>query len=277
MATDQSTFKFSSTVPAHYQALMVPRLFLPWAEKLVDRIGLVAGENVLDVATGPGTVARVAAARVGAKGRVVAADISPGMIEVAKTRPPVPDGASVEYLVAPAAPTGLASAAFDVVTCQQGLQFFPDRHAGLVEMQRVLRPGGRVAISVWCELERCMPFAAIEAALREATSPGVADIMKIPFSFPSAALLQEALEKAGFSEVKVEVVSAQLGFEKGAQQAAGLLIATPIASAVSELPEPVRDRLQEAAIRHLGRLLDAATGEVRGTMVANVATARKPS
>ncbi|HEX9970113.1 MAG TPA: methyltransferase domain-containing protein, partial [Acidimicrobiales bacterium] len=111
-----------------YDQLLVPRMFQPLAEVLLDAVEVAPGERVLDVATGPGTVARVAAARVGPTGSVTGADISEAMLTVARGKPAVADGAPLTWVESPACPlAGVEDGSFDAVTCQQGLQFFPDR------------------------------------------------------------------------------------------------------------------------------------------------------
>src|SRR6059058_5329692 len=83
--TDATRFQFHNpSVPKAYDEFLVPGLFEPWAKLLLDEADLRPGESVLDVATGPGTVARLAAVRVGAKGRVVATDIAQPMLDIAK-------------------------------------------------------------------------------------------------------------------------------------------------------------------------------------------------
>ena len=73
---------------------MVPRLFQPWADLLLDQVGLQAGEVLLDVACGPGTVTRRAAARLGPSGRVTGCDVSPAMLALARSRPAAAHSAS---------------------------------------------------------------------------------------------------------------------------------------------------------------------------------------
>ena len=120
----------------------------PWAPLLVDTARVTAGERVLDVACGTGVVTRAAAKRAGPTGRVVGIDLNPGMIAVAKSLP-APIGASIEWLERSALDLRLENASFDVVLCQQGLQFFPDKLVALQEMRRVLDQRGRLALSVW--------------------------------------------------------------------------------------------------------------------------------
>jgi len=86
--TDATKFQFTNaSVPKAYDEFFVPRLFEPWAKLLLDEINLQSGETVLDVATGPGTVARLASVRVGPQGRVIATDIAPLMLDIARAKP----------------------------------------------------------------------------------------------------------------------------------------------------------------------------------------------
>src|SRR5450755_3095606 len=72
----------STSAMSFYDEIMVPRMFDPWAELLLDQVSLLSGEAVLDVACGPGTVTRHAARRVGPTGRVTGCDLSPAMLEL---------------------------------------------------------------------------------------------------------------------------------------------------------------------------------------------------
>jgi ubiquinone/menaquinone biosynthesis C-methylase UbiE len=220
--TDATRFQFNNpSVPKAYNEFFVPRLFEPWAKVLLEGADLRRGESVLDVATGPGTVARLAAVRLGAEGRVVATDIAQPMLDIAKAKAP-PGGAPIEYLNSPAAPLAAATGAFDAVLCQQGLQFFPDRPAALREMRRVLKPGGRAAIAVWAELDRNQIFAAFHAALRATAPDALADLITAPFSWPSGAALKSAAEDTGFRDVRLSTPSLPMVLEGGVEQAVHL-------------------------------------------------------
>src|SRR5262245_17337254 len=125
-----------------YERYVVRYILRPWATLLIDSAGLAGGERVLDVACGTGVVTRVAAMRVGRAGHVVGVDLNPSMIAVAQSLP-APDGASIAWLEGSALDLPLLDAGFDVVLCQQGLQFFPDKVVALREMRRVLDHRGR--------------------------------------------------------------------------------------------------------------------------------------
>jgi ubiquinone/menaquinone biosynthesis C-methylase UbiE len=150
-----------------YDQVLVPRLFTPWARLLLDRLELRPGEAVVDVACGPGSVTRLAATVAGPGGRVTGVDLSPAMLAIARAKPVLCNTTSIDYQRAPADRLPVANAAFDVATCQHGLQFFPDRAAALAEMRRALRPAGRVGIAVWAEIEQSPAFAALEDVVRK--------------------------------------------------------------------------------------------------------------
>ncbi len=112
-----------------YESYFVPALFVPWTAVLLEHAAPRPGERVLDVACGTGVVARNAAPLVGSEGKVAALDISPAMLDVARSLP-APAGARIDWHEGSALALPFPSEAFDLVLCQQGLQFFPDRAAG---------------------------------------------------------------------------------------------------------------------------------------------------
>lgn len=254
-----------------YEDVLVPRLFLPLAEQLLDLVDVQPGERVLDIACGPGTVAQLAAARVGLAGHVTGCDVSPAMLDVARSK-----SSSIEWLETSAAPlVGVAEESFDVVTCQQGLQFFPDRPAAVAEMHRALVPGGRVAIAVWGPLEHSPAFAALAAALREVKGDESADRFRNgPWGMPDPDALAELLGDAGFVDVQVVPRTVSGDFEGGPEQLVAVLAISPVADDVAVLSDEAAVALPAALARHAEPLTE--DGVIRSTLEANVAFGRKP-
>jgi SAM-dependent methyltransferase len=267
-----SCFSVGSVADA-YHDIYLPRIFIPWARLLLERAALQPGEAVLDIATGPGTVARLAAEQVGPKGRVVGADLSEAMIAIAKAKAPAAGAATIEYLVSPAAPLPVEDSGFDVVTCQQGLQFFPDRAAAVREMYRALKPGGRVAAAVWREIGLQPYFAAMEAALRECLPAYQAEPYGAPFRWSRAVEVEAVFRDGRFTNVSVVELRHPLTFEGGIVQALSALAASPIAATIAKLDAHTRGRVWGAAERRLSPLL--VEGQVRTQMVSNLVAARK--
>ena len=271
--SEDTGFQFTDdAVPRAYEEVLVPRLFEPWALLLLYECNLHPNAVVLDVATGPGTVARLAAKRIGSGGRVVATDISRPMLDVANSKPSSPDSAPIAYIESPAAPLGVESAAFDFVMCQQGLQFFPDRLAALTEMRRALRPGGQLAIATWSRIKDNALYAALHAALRETVPADLADRLLAPFSWPDVKALKNTVEAAGFHEIRARSTSLPLIFEGGVAQAARALEASPLAPSLATLPAGTQLKLKAAIGVHLAPLL--RDGKVSANMTSNIAIAR---
>lgn len=269
---DSTKFKFDNpAVPSRYDELLVPRLFRPWAELLLDKLQLPPEECVVDVASGPGTVARLAAERVGRMGRVIATDISPPMLAVARSKPHPPGSAPIEYVESGAAPLLVPDSVADVVCCQQGLQFFPDRLSALREMRRVLKPTGRLGVAVWDELSTCTTWLAYHRALAAVGLDDLAQMLLAPFSWGSLDTLREALTSAGFAHVAAETRSLPMVFEAGIDQAFDALYAQPVGPAIASLPEASRSRLREALTEQMTPLLE--NGRMRGVMASHLAIA----
>jgi ubiquinone/menaquinone biosynthesis C-methylase UbiE len=249
---------------------MVPRIFEPWAKLLLDQVEINRGEAVLDIACGPGTVARMASERLGAGGRVTACDISPAMLELARAKPPVGRGAEIVYLEASADQLPVPDAECDVVTCQQGLQFFPNRDAAVAEMRRAVRPDGRVGAAVWTEMQRSPALSALADAVERVAGRELADRYRDgPWGFPDGRLLAELFERGGFSDIRVSTHVLPTSFEEGTPQIVATLAASGIAEQIDQLSPDQRQQILETLTGTLG------SGPVNSEMESNVVTARR--
>lgn len=188
---DLSPSELEMTAHAYEQRL-VPALFSPYAERLVEVAAIGPGARVLDVACGPGVVARAAAAHAGPEGRVAGLDVNPGMLAVAARRAP-----SIDWRQGKAEALPWEDAAFDVVLCQFGLNFFSDPGTALREMWRVLAPGGRLAVAVFDGLERNPAYAAMVKVLRRRIGSAPAEALGLPFSLGEPGALSGLFERAG--------------------------------------------------------------------------------
>ncbi len=253
-----------------YERFLVPHLFTPWARDLVARAGPKPGERVLDVACGTGIVMRAVLPVVGPNGRVTGVDFSPAMLEEARTR--VPGEAPVEWYEASAEALPFSGAAFDLVLCQQGLQFFPDKQGAIREFSRVLAPGGRVALSVWRTLEHNPVHEAMnEAVVRHLGTPTIA----ASFS-GNAPELEALLSGTGFEDVAIEPVSMTLRFPSADRFVRlSVLAGAAVSPVFAELDEAERATLVEAMQQDVGATLQRYThdDEINVPMAAYVATA----
>jgi ubiquinone/menaquinone biosynthesis C-methylase UbiE len=188
-----------SSFPEMYERSLVGPLFRPWAEVLLQRVKLAAGDRVLDLACGTGIVARLAMERLGEEGRVVGVDVSAPMLAVASTIAP-----SIDWREGNASTLPIKDGEqFDVVACQQGLQFFSDKPAAAREMRRVLAPRGKLAVATWRSLQE-IPFFQ---ELHRVAERHVGAVFDQRYSFGDATALEKLLADAGFHDVRLETMS----------------------------------------------------------------------
>lgn len=257
-----------------YERYIVPGIFGPRTEPLVARVRPQPGERVLDVACGTGVVTRLVGPMVAPGGSVVGLDVSPAMLDIARNIGPSEGSVPVEWTQASAIDMPLPDDDVDVVLCQQGLQFFPDRDRGVHEMHRVLRPGGRLALSVWRSLAHNeVPDAINEALLARLGVPAGA----APFTLGDADDLRRMLVDAGFTDVSIEEETLPATFESSKLYVD--VIVEGGAAVIPALSEMTPEERAEARAQVHGDLSEAfrrfeTDGVFRFPMSTHVAVAR---
>jgi ubiquinone/menaquinone biosynthesis C-methylase UbiE len=235
------------------------RVVALWAADLVERAAPRPGERVLDVACGTGVVARLAAERVGT-GRVVGLDINAGMLAVARSLPPRA-GSPIEWHEASALGMPFPDAAFDLVLCQLGLQFLPDRPAALGEMWRVLAPGGRLALNVYGSIEHNPAAHALADALDRHLGPGASASRRSEHVLADADELRGLVDGAGFRDVTIRTTTQRIRFPSSRKYVRITLAATPLAGMVSGIESGKREALVEALAGELTASLQPQPGK----------------
>jgi SAM-dependent methyltransferase len=174
---------------------------------MIEHLAPVPGERVLELAAGPGDTGFMAAELIGPTGRLVSSDASEQMLEIARSRAQAQGIENVEFAQLQLEWIDLETATVDAILCRWGVMLSVDPGAALQECRRVLRPGGRLALAVWDDVQR-NPWATIpngalvdlgHAPPPEPGAPG-------PFALSAPGRLQEMLAEAGFVETVVEAV-----------------------------------------------------------------------
>ena len=239
-----------------YESFFVPAMFAPLATLLLERMSLQPGDHVLDVACGTGIVARRAADTVGAGGQVVGLDPSPAMLAVARSVAAT-EGVAVEWREGTAEALPFPDGSFQLVLCQQGLQFFPDKPAALAEMCRVLASGGRVAIAVWQGFDKHPFWATLnEAMLRRLGLPAV----QLPFALGNPDDLRALLTAAGFSGVEVGPLSITARFRDPER-----FVPLQVAASAAAIPS-----LQGLDVQARQELADAVQADMESTIQGHI-------
>lgn len=216
----------------------------PAQARLIACAALTPGERVLDVACGTGIIALSAAARVAPGGYVVGVDLSDRMIGVARRRAMQEHCANVSFERADAEQLRLPDDSFDVAFCALGLMYMPSPERALLEMRRVLRPGGRIVLAVWGERSRCgwaelFPIVDAEVA---------SDVCPLFFRLGQREALAEVCLNAGLHITAHSRLSESLVYANDDQACDAAFIGGPVALAWSRLDELARER---ARLRYL--------------------------
>jgi ubiquinone/menaquinone biosynthesis C-methylase UbiE len=193
-----------------YEEVLVKSVFKYWTPRLIERATPRTGEQVLDVACGTGVAARTVVPLVAPAGKVTGLDKSSAMLSIAcRNYSTFCD--EIDWWEGIAEDMPFPDQSFDLVLCQQGLQFFSDRPAAAREMQRVLRPGGRAAIAVWQAVENHPFYLQVFSTIAAAMNVPLKALTAI-FAYGDPRELAGLLENAEFTRVRVESVTQDVFF-----------------------------------------------------------------
>jgi ubiquinone/menaquinone biosynthesis C-methylase UbiE len=230
----------------NYDRCLTPA-FTPIAKKVVSLVQPSSGQQVLDVATGSGLAALLAARLVGPQGRVVGVDLSETMVALAQNRASGQGLENAEFFAMDAEDLDLPPNSFDAVLCALGLMLFPQPERALSEMQRVLKVGGSVAVAVFGRGSRVALRALMEPFIRLMPPPP----QRGPsiFGYGRSEVLREAVERAGFSDVTTEQQAHVLTFSEAEGAWEMLLSLGRLAQMHSMLPSEAQGELKQQVLR----------------------------
>jgi ubiquinone/menaquinone biosynthesis C-methylase UbiE len=216
---------FQGSIPTLYDCLLGPMKFQPYAEHFAARAAALAPTAILEIAAGTGIVT-AALARAVPEATIVATDLNPAMLDIAARRLRNLD---IRLRQADAQSLPFADAGFDLVACQFGVMFFPDRVGAYREAARVLRTGGHFLFSVWDRLEaNPLTDRAMEAlaALFPADPPSF--FARVPFAYHDKRRIESELRAAGFTRIAGETVALPSRIGSARDAALGLCQGTPL-------------------------------------------------
>ena len=251
--------QFAGSIPEVYDRYLGPLLFERYAEDLAGRVtpAPVHGAAVLEVAAGTGILTAQLQSRLGRAAPLTATDISAAMLAVAKRRLQKHGRAeNITWRVADATALPFADGEFDVVVCQFGVMFFPDKECAARETYRVLRAGGQWLFSVWGSWEENVFGRIVHdtvAAFFPDDPPG---FYRSPFGFHDPSALRALVISAGFPEPEIVTLDMTLETESAADAAIGLVLGNPIVNAIEERgvadPSAIVEAVADALARTFG-------------------------
>ncbi|QBC32679.1 class I SAM-dependent methyltransferase [Pandoraea sp. XY-2] len=261
---------FAGSIPKCYDTLMVPLIFDTYAIDTAALVAAASPRSILETAAGSGAVTRALAPKLGPDTRYVVTDLNQPMLDYAADRQPA--DARIEWQQADALALPFDDASFDVVFCQFGAMFFPDRAAGYTEARRMLRPGGRFIFSVWDRIEaNAFADEVTEAvgALFPHDPPRF--LARTPHGYYDVTRIREDLSRAGFVHIEIETHE-KVSYAASARDAAtAYCLGTPLRNEIEArdpgLLELATDRATAAIAQRHG------DGPVAGKIQAHVIVA----
>jgi ubiquinone/menaquinone biosynthesis C-methylase UbiE len=268
---DSTDKAFTGSIAQIYERLLVPLIFVPYARDLAARIARARPRKLLETAAGTGVVTRELAAQLPADIGITATDLNEPMLAQAKAA--LPDR-RVEWRQADALALPFDDASFDIVACQFGVMFFPDRVKGHAEARRVLTPGGRLFFNVWDRIETSEFTDIVSQALAETFPNDPPRFMaRTPHGYHDPDLIRSDLERAGFSEIAIEAVDHVSRAPSPREPAVAFCQGTPMRNEIEARGAPgleaATDRAEQALARRFGG--GAIEGRIRALVVSAVA------
>jgi ubiquinone/menaquinone biosynthesis C-methylase UbiE len=250
MPTPDLDRRFAGSIPQLYEQYLVPLIFEPYPRDLARRVARRQPSSVLEIAAGTGAVTRQLAAALPPSTAIVASDLNEAMLAQAAA---MGTSRPVEWRQADAMRLPFADASFDVVACQFGAMFFPDKPAAYAEARRVLRPGGCFVFSVWDAIEH-NEFADVVTSALEAVFPEDPPrfLARTPHGYNDCELIARQLREAGFaSDPDVTTLAARSRAADAHVVAFAYCQGTPLRNEIEARDPSGVDRATDVATRAL--------------------------
>jgi ubiquinone/menaquinone biosynthesis C-methylase UbiE len=232
---------------------------------------LRAGEKVLDVACGTGLVTLPAAEAVGPDGHVTGTDISEQMVLALADEAKKKSLEHVSYERLDAEDLRLPDDGFDAALCALGLMYFPEPIRAMVEMHRVLRPGGRCVAAVWGERKNCgwaEIFPIVDSRVESEVCP-------LFFQLGTGEALRYAFEAGGFTDIRIERLSTILEYETAEDACGAAFAGGPVALAYSRFDEETREAAHAEYIDSISGFRNGNGYEIPGEFVVGLGRVEK--
>ena len=239
-------------IPDYYDRGLGPVLFAEYGERIARRAASYAPAHVLETAAGTGIVTRKLRDLLPAGAALVATDLNEAMIAVARTK--FIAGECVEFRAADALALPFPDASFDVVVCQFGVMFYPDKNKSYREARRVLTDRGRYLFSVFDAFAFNPSQRVIDEFLASIFPADPPQFLRIPCGYANIDAIVASLNAGGFRDIRVDIMNVKSRVEDPTAYAAGFVLGSPLADQVRargmdplKLVDQIEQRLREHA------------------------------
>jgi len=222
----EAVVQFTGEIPRYYDRCLGPVMFEPYAADLLARVPMREGLRVLEIACGTGIVTRHLRQALPASASLVATDLNEAMLSYARASQPA---GGVSWQVADAQALPFEDGSFDVVACQFGVMFLPDKPQGFREARRVLAPGGLLLVNVWRALEENPYAQAAHAMLARRYPDDPPRFFETPYGYHDPDRLRADLAAGGWDRVRLDDVRLEAASPSAAELADGFVHGSPLA------------------------------------------------
>ena len=224
---------FIGDIPRHYDVGLGPTLFMDFADRLVSECCADRVLNAMELAAGTGIVSRKLRDNLPAEARLLVTDLNAPMLDVARRK--FSDSENVDFSVVNAMELPFEDGAFDLLLCQFGVMFFPDKVAAFREAARVLRPGGRYVFNVFSAMQE-NPHSQLALAIPAQFFPGdPPGFYKVPFHYGDPQKVRADLAAAGLHNVVHETIRLSSKINDPEAFARGLVYGNPVIEDIKRL------------------------------------------
>jgi len=224
---------FDSQMAKNYEQYLVPFIFEDYAQDIAQRVSVHQPKHVLETAAGTGVVTRHLHQLLNEETMLTVTDLNPDMLDIATSK--FESSNRITFEPADALDLPHDNDSFDVVVCQFGIMFFPDKLAGMKETARVLKPKGKFVFSVWDALEKNLHVHTIVTKLMEFFPDNPPDFMNTPFGYHQVDEIRTELQNAGFGKINVSVLPKDSVAPTTQDAVQGMLYSSPLALEIEEL------------------------------------------
>lgn len=271
MAEPAGNPKFSGSVPETYEKYLVPLIFEFYAADIAARAKACQPKRLLEIAAGTGAVTRQLAATLAADTAIVATDLNPPMLAIAQaagTKRPV------EWKQADAMQLPFEDGAFDVIVCQFGAMFFPDKGKAFAQMRRVLRPGGTLLFNVWDKVQENHFADTVMRSLAQTFPKDPPYFMiKTPHGYFDTAQIKRDVMAGGFATPEVVTLPGVSRAPSAKHVAIAICQGTPMRAEIEARGAPGLEAATQAAEAAIAK--QYGRGPIEAKMQAHVVTVRK--
>lgn len=266
-----SNSAFEGSVPDYYDKYLGPLVFEDYSIDLANRIQVNGKPRILEIAAGTGIATRHISQRISSNASLIVTDLNEGMLEIAKTK--TVEKGNIEFRTADGQDLPFNLNSFDVVVCQFGIMFFPDKEKGMAESFRVLKPGGKYIFNVWDTYDKNPLIKLVNDSVLEMFPVDPPSFLEVPMGYNNLDQIISTLVRVGFRNINVDILTKLIKTDDPKNVPYGFILGNPLAEQIANGGGNLKEVVEEVTAR-IAEVYGTST--IQAKMQAIVFEASKP-